>query len=59
MSETESLWERDKRRVRLALSDGHMDVCLSPEASPETVEALRSVGEAALVLMREETADGE
>lgn len=29
-----------------------MDVNLSPDASPETVKALRSVGEAALDLMR-------
>lgn len=36
------------RRVRMELSDGHMDVCLSPDASPETVAALRAVGEAAL-----------
>lgn len=44
-------------RVRMPLSRGHMDLNLSPDASPETVEALRALGEAALDRMTSTTAD--
>ena len=48
----------DHRRVRMELSDGHMDVCLSPDASPKTVELLKQIGEAALAAMKKEDSDG-
>lgn len=48
---SESLFHRTFRRTRMPLSDGHMDVCLSPDASPETIAALRELGEAALARM--------
>lgn len=38
-----------RRRVRMPLSrGGHMDVSLEPDATPETIAALRELGEAAL-----------
>lgn len=44
-----------KRRIRLELAGGaHMDVSLAPGASPETIEALRQLGEAAAKRMRDE-----
>jgi hypothetical protein len=36
-----------------------MDVCIAPEAPPETLDALRRVGEAAIVLMKEEEDRGD
>jgi hypothetical protein len=43
-----------KRRVRMDLSDGgYMDVTLAADASPETVAALRELGEAAIAHMKE------
>lgn len=54
-----SLFHRPFRRTRMPLSDGHMDVCLSPDASPETIAALKQIGEAAIERMkREEESDG-
>lgn len=50
-----SLLPDGRKRVRMALSDGHMDVCLAPDASPRTIAAMRSVGEAALAHLRKET----
>ena len=44
-----------KRRVRIDLDGGYMDVSLSPDASPETVAALRELGQAAVNRMAEET----
>lgn len=42
-----------KRRVRMDLSDGaYMDVTLEAAACPETIEALRALGEAAVAKMR-------
>jgi hypothetical protein len=44
-----------RQRVRMDLEDGaYMHVCVSPDASPETLAALRSVGEAAARRMRDE-----
>ncbi len=42
-----------KRRVRMDLDGGHMDVNLSADASPETVAALRELGQAAVTHMKE------
>jgi hypothetical protein len=43
-----------KRRVRMDLEDGgYMDVTVAADASPETMAALRSLGEAALAHMKE------
>lgn len=53
LEQTESPAARH-RRVRMPLSDGHMDVCLAPDASAETIAALRNVGEAALSHLRKE-----
>lgn len=48
----------DRRRVRMDLSrGGHIDVSLSPDASPETIEALRALGEAALNRMETPVTD--
>jgi hypothetical protein len=47
--------ESGYRRVRMPLSEGHMDVSLSPDASPEAVEMLHRVGEAVLREMKEES----
>ena len=41
------------RRVRMPLSHGHMDVTLADDASPETIDALRQLGEAAIRRMEE------
>jgi len=47
-----------KRRVRMDLSGGgYMDVSLDADASPETVAALRELGEAAIAHMKEQDAD--
>ena len=46
-----------RKRVRLPLSDGHMDVCISPDASPETIVALKRLGEACLARMKDEDDD--
>lgn len=58
MTGSESPFASPNRRVRMALSDGHMDVCISPDVKPETLDALRRVGEAAIALMKEEN-DGD
>lgn len=42
-----------KRRVRMPLSRGHMDVTLADDASPETINALRQLGEAAIRRMED------
>ena len=45
----------ERRRVRMDLSDGaYMGACVSPDASPETLAALRAIGEAAAKRMRDE-----
>lgn len=41
-------------RVRFDLEGGHMDVSLSPDASPEAVAALRELGQAAVNHMNQE-----
>jgi hypothetical protein len=47
-------------RVRMQLDGGHMDVSLAPGASPETVAALKEIGQAAVAMMaRESEAEGE
>ena len=47
-----------KRRVRMELSDGaYMDTTIAADASPETMDALRALGEAAVEHMRKESAD--
>jgi hypothetical protein len=47
-----------RRRVRMDLSrGGYMDVTLAPDASPETIAALRELGEAALNRMGEPVTD--
>lgn len=41
-----------RARVRMDLSrGGYMDACVSPDASQETLDALRAIGEAALSRM--------
>ena len=39
------------RRVRMDLEGGHMDVRIKDDASPETIAALRALGQAAVERM--------
>ncbi len=45
-----------RRRVRMDLDGGHMEICLDPDASAETIAALKALGQAAVEHMREQVA---